>query len=67
MDDENHEQLREEVCAELGIKNPERAESDGTFTFQNLNYAKQKLLDPEIKYLSKKFEEQLLQIKNDLV
>lgn len=51
----------------MGIKNPDKAESDGTFTFQNLNYAKQKLFDPEIKYLTKKFEEQLGEIKNDLI
>ena len=33
----------------MGIGDPDLADlSEGTFTFQNLNYVKKKLFDPEI-------------------
>ena len=46
---------------ELGVCELEN-EDDVTFTFQNLNYVKMKLFDPEIRYLQTKFHEKLTEV-----
>ena len=58
------EVLRADLLDELGIVDD--CTSNATFTFQNLNYVKQKLFDPEIQYLQKKFQEKLKSITFDI-
>ena len=49
---------------ELGLDDEE---SQITFNFQNLNYVKRKLFDPEIRYLMIKFKESFAEQKVELL
>lgn len=56
--------LKSDLLDELGIDDEE---SQITFNFQNLNYVKRKLFDPEINYLMTKFKEAVAEHKIELL
>ena len=56
--------LKSDLLDELGIDDEE---SQITFNFQNLNYVKRKLFDPEISYLMTKFKEAVAEHKTELL